>query len=150
LAEFDKYKHLLNNGEYASAETILSGLTFEQVTHLPSVQSHTIYDELWHTARWQNIVINDDKALYEKWKQGEVYPTAQASSQKDWDELVKEFISTLNKAIEFSRIPDKMQRNLDYGGTFSDALEILATHNAYHLGKIVAIRQFIGAWPPKD
>ena len=150
MAEFNKYKHLLNGGEYASAETILSGLTFEQVTHLPSVQSHTIYDELWHTTKWQNIVINDDKALYEKWKAGQVYPVEQASSQKEWDELVTEFISKLNKAIEFSMIPEKMQRNLDYGGTFSDALEILATHNAYHLGKIVALRQYQGAWPPKE
>jgi len=150
MAEFDKYKQLLNNGEYASAEKILSGLTCEQVSHLPSVQSHTIYDELWHTTRWQNIVINDDKSLIEKWKAGEVYPTAQASSQKKWDELVNEFTSTLNRAIEISRSPEEMQRELEYGGTFSDALEILATHNAYHLGKIVAIRQLIGAWPPKE
>ena len=32
--------------------------------------------------------------------------------------------------------------------TFGDAIQILATHNAYHLGKIVALRQFMGAWPP--
>jgi hypothetical protein len=24
----------------------------------------------------------------------------------------------------------------------------VAVHNAYHLGKIVALRQRIGAWPP--
>jgi len=150
MAEFDKYKQLLNNGEYASAEKILSGLTCEQVSHLPSVQSHTIYDELWHTTRWQNIVINDDKSLIEKWKAGEIYPAAQPSTQQQWDSLVTEFITVLNKTIDTSQSPEVMQRQLEYGGTFSDALEILATHNAYHLGKIVALRQLLGAWPPKE
>ena len=86
---FNKYKQLLNDGEYASAEVILSGLTFEQVTFLPSAVSHTIYDELWHTTGWQNIVVNshDNKTLsnglYAKWKKGNVYPKAQISSQQE-------------------------------------------------------------------
>jgi hypothetical protein len=33
-------------------------------------------------------------------------------------------------------------------GTLAERLESLAIHNAYHLGKIVALRQVIGAWPP--
>jgi hypothetical protein len=32
----------------------------------------------------------------------------------------------------------------------ADALNSLAVHNAYHLGKIVALRQSIGAWPPPE
>lgn len=32
--------------------------------------------------------------------------------------------------------------------TWRDALEFLAVHSAYHLGKIVLLRQLIGAWPP--
>jgi hypothetical protein len=31
----------------------------------------------------------------------------------------------------------------------ADELHSVAVHNAYHLGKIVALRQRIGAWPPK-
>jgi hypothetical protein len=34
------------------------------------------------------------------------------------------------------------------GVTFAERLEGLAVHNAYHLGKIVALRQVIDAWPP--
>jgi hypothetical protein len=30
----------------------------------------------------------------------------------------------------------------------ADELYCVAVHNAYHLGKIVALRQRIGAWPP--
>ena len=32
--------------------------------------------------------------------------------------------------------------------TMADELHSVAVHNAYHLGKIVALRQRIGAWPP--
>ena len=34
------------------------------------------------------------------------------------------------------------------GLTLADELNSVAVHNAYHLGKIVALRQRIGAWPP--
>jgi hypothetical protein len=34
------------------------------------------------------------------------------------------------------------------GVTMADELNSVAVHNAYHLGKIVALRQRIGAWPP--
>jgi class 3 adenylate cyclase len=34
------------------------------------------------------------------------------------------------------------------GVTLAERLESLAVHNAYHLGKIVALRQVIDAWPP--
>jgi len=34
------------------------------------------------------------------------------------------------------------------GVTLAEELESLAVHNAYHLGKIVALRQVIDAWPP--
>jgi hypothetical protein len=149
MADFNKYKHLFDNGEYASVEKILSGLTLEQVIALPSAQSHTIYDELWHTATWQNIVINDDKELYQKWKEGEVYPKAQAGSQKDWDNLVSEFVSSVGRIMEITHSPEKMEKKLDYGITFGEGLQILATHNAYHLGKIVAMRQAMEAWNGK-
>src|SRR5258706_5434356 len=103
MEEFNKYKQLLNDGEYASAEKILSGLTIEQVTYRPSVQSHTIYDELWHTTTWQKIVVYsaDNKelssSLYEKWKDDEIYPKAQITSLQKWNDLVKEFLEGLNK-----------------------------------------------------
>ena len=29
-----------------------------------------------------------------------------------------------------------------------DAAEFLAVHSAYHLGRVVLLRQLLGAWPP--
>jgi hypothetical protein len=44
--------------------------------------------------------------------------------------------------------PERLAIEVEPGVTMADELNCLAVHNAYHLGKIVALRQRIGAWPP--
>ena len=34
--------------------------------------------------------------------------------------------------------------------TVREQLESLAAHNAYHLGRVVLLRQLLGIWPPPD
>ena len=34
--------------------------------------------------------------------------------------------------------------------TVREQLESLAAHNAYHFGRVVLLRQLLGAWPPPD
>jgi hypothetical protein len=143
-----KWEHLFIDGEYARREKILSGLTLEQVTRSPSEQSHSIYEELWHAARWQTIVVTRDEGLYEKWQGNDLYPAHLPEQEEEWTALVAEFLTELEKALEWASSPEKLAVEVDPGVTMGDALHSLAVHNAYHLGKIVAIRQLIGAWPP--
>ena len=42
------------------------------------------------------------------------------------------------------RAPDHPMRIM----TVREQLESLAAHNAYHLGRIVLLRQLLGWWPP--
>jgi hypothetical protein len=44
--------------------------------------------------------------------------------------------------------PERLALEVEPGVTMADELNSVAVHNAYHLGKIVALRQRIGAWPP--
>lgn len=140
------WKHLFKDGEYAPPEQILAGLTREQATHRPSPQSHTIYEELWHTTRWQTIIVNRDEALYEEWKAGRVYPEAPPAGAAEWEALVAEFLAGLEKALWWAESPERLARETDPGTTMADVLVSLSVHNAYHLGKIVALRQTLGAW----
>jgi hypothetical protein len=78
MAAFNKWEHLVLKGEFAERKKILSGLTLEQVTKKPSPQLHTIYDELWHAARWQHIVINNDSDM-DKAFQGRSFPESSGS-----------------------------------------------------------------------
>jgi uncharacterized damage-inducible protein DinB len=36
----------------------------------------------------------------------------------------------------------------EMGLRWRDALEFLAVHTAYHMGRVVMLRQLQGAWPP--
>lgn len=150
MAEYNRFKYLFKDGEYAERGKILSGLTLNQVTKLPAINLHTIYDELWHAAKWQNIVVNNDQVLYEKWQTEEHFPPVQPASRIEWDELVNEFLNGLDKAIEVSKSTEKMAIELAPGFTIEDSLYALSIHNSYHLSKIVSLRQMIGAWPPKE
>lgn len=140
----DKWRHLFSDGEFARREKILSGLTFEQATARPSPQSHTIYEELWHANRWQSIMVNRDEALYEEWARGEVYPESAPVSEADWDSLVKEFLTGTEKALWWAESPERLGHEVNPGETMEDILQSLAVHSAYHMGKIVALRQQLG------
>ncbi len=142
----DKWKHLFSDGEFARRERILSGLNFEQVTTRPSPQSHPIYEELWHANRWQSIVVNRDEALYEGWQRGEVYPAREPASAEEWDSLVAEFLTGTGKALWWTESPERLAHETEPGSTMEDALHSLAIHNAYHMGKVVALRQQLNAW----
>lgn len=140
----DKWRHLFSDGEFARREQLLSGLTFEQVVARPSAQSHTIYEELWHANRWQSIMVNRDEALYEEWTRGAVYPESAPASEAEWDSLVKEFLAGTEKAIWWTESPERLAHEVNPGETMEDILQSLAVHTAYHMGKIVALRQQLG------
>ncbi len=143
-----KWEHIFKDGEFAERGRILAGLTLEQVTRRPSAQSHTIYEELWHTNRWQSIIVNRDEALYAEWQAGRVYPEAPPASQAEWDALVAEFHAGTEKALWWAGSPERLAHETSPGSTMADVLVSLGVHTAHHLGKIVALRQFLDAWEP--
>jgi hypothetical protein len=79
------------------------------------------------------------------WPQGDAPPDEAA-----WDRCVAAFRADL-KAMEdlvanpgtdlFARIPHGQ------GQTILREALLVADHNAYHLGQLVALRRFLGAWP---
>lgn len=145
-----KWQHVFRDGEFARRERILAGLTLAEVTSRPSEQSHTIFEELWHANRWQAIVVNRDEALYEEWKRGIVYPPSPPVSLEEWSALVSEFSAGIEKALWWAESPERRAHETGPGTTMEDVLLSLSVHSAYHLGKIVALRQFVGAWSSSE
>ena len=143
----NRWEHLFY-GEFAERRRLLGGLTLEQVNHTAAGQPHSIFAELWHTALWQNILVNRDEALWEQtWQRGERYPAQPAQSLAEWERLVEDFLDGLTRALAWTTPPEKLKLETDPGITMADVLHGLAVHNAYHLGKIVALRQRLGCWP---
>ena len=114
-------EHLFLVGEFPARARLLSGLTLEQVTLCPDGASHSIYEELWHVVAYQQSVIEPGDPA------GDAYPSAAAA---------------------LGQAPERLALEVEPGVTLADELNSVAVHNAYHLGKIVALRQRIGAWPP--
>ena len=144
-----QWEHLFIDGEFISRARLLSGLTVEQVSMRPSGLPHTIYEELWHTTKWQSIVVQcDERAAAARIDEGQDFPSEAPGDERIWDELVAEFLAGSATAVELGRSSEALMKEAHPGAALAERLESLAVHNAYHLGKIVALRQVIGAWPP--
>ena len=135
-------EHLFLVGEFPERARLLSGLTLEQVTLRPDGASHSIYDELWHLVGYQQSIIEPGAPA-----SGDLYPIAAPEHERQWHDLVQVFLVGAAAAAAFT--PARLAVEVEPGLTMADELNSVAVHNAYHFGKIVALRQRIGAWPPK-
>lgn len=136
------WEHLFLTGEFTARADLLSGLTLEQVTLRPDGASHSIYEELWHAAGYQRSVVERVQAA------GDHYPSAGPEHEQQWHDLVQQFLEGAQAAVALAQAPDQLGVEVEPGVTMGDELHSVAVHNAYHLGKIVALRQRIDAWPP--
>ena len=136
-------EHLFLVGEFPERAHLLSGLTLEQVTLRPDGASHSIYDELWHLVGYQQSVIAPGAPT------SDVYPIAAPEDEHQWHDLVRVFLVGARAAAALGQVPARLAVEVEPGVTLADELTSVAVHNAYHFGKIVALRQRIGAWPPE-
>lgn len=156
MTEADMWKHLLIKGEFPEREKALKGLQLADVIKRPDNVKNSIYDELWHMTVWQNnIVLNDDEKNageeYSKWDNDITFnfPGSDPRSQEQLDKIIEEFLEGLDKAVSWSGLPGKLDIKDESGFTVRDSLYSLAVHNAYHIGKIISLRQKLGIWPPE-
>ena len=136
-------EHLFLVGEFPERARLLSGLTLGQVTQCPDGASHTIYEELWHAVAYQQSIIEPGGPA------GDAYPRAAPEHEQQWHDLVRVFLDGAHAAAALGQAPERLALEVAPGVTMTDELNSVAVHNAYHLGKIVALRQRIGAWPPR-
>lgn len=144
------WDHLIGEDAYAPKKKIFGGLTLAQVNRTVSAGGHTIYEELWHATRWQSIIVHGDHDLYATWESGIRYPERPAGSESEWTELVGDFLAGLEEAAKVTSSAERLAEELAPGLAMADGLNGVAVHNAYHLAKIVAIRQVLGAWGAGD
>ncbi len=135
-------EHLFLVGEFPERTHLLSGLTLEQVTLCPNGASHSIYEELWHVVAYQQSIIEPGDPA------GERFPSAAPEHEHQWHDVVRRFLDGARVAAALGQEPERLAREVEPGLTLADELNSVAVHNAYHLGKIVALRQRIGAWTP--
>jgi uncharacterized damage-inducible protein DinB len=141
---------LLLSGGFAPCESIFAGLTLEQVSARPNEVPHSIYQELWHAAMALKISLDEGRAALEHWPYEQHFPVSSTpTNQQEWNDLVEMFLSYSRRAVTLAK--DESWLNApepEYPQSrWRDGLEFLAVHMAYHMGKVMCLRQVMKIWP---
>jgi uncharacterized damage-inducible protein DinB len=150
---------IIGDSAAAPAPHILEGLP-EELAHrrLPNVP-HTIYEELWHLAFWQQVTLDWIRGIETPFPAtpADGFPPLEDPHPETFAQLRHRFLETGEEAAaaanDIARL-DQLIRCPSRPGTptrvmsIRDQLISLAGHNSYHLGRIVLLRQLHQAWPP--
>jgi hypothetical protein len=134
-------------------EAIDDGLAHRRLPGVP----HTIYEEVWHLAFWMELSLD--------WIAGRLTPYPKHAcdgfpppgAPETWPELKRRFLQGLETAAAVAGDPARLESQITCLSRNAsplrleparDQVEGIAAHNAYHLGRIVLIRQMLGSWPP--
>lgn len=155
-------EQILVGEAYAAAPGhILEGLSEELVHRKPEGAPHSIYEELWHVAFWQQVTLDWISGVETPYpgSPADGFPTVLDMERESWGELCRRFFQGTEKAAAATRDEEWMARMVRCPSrpgqavrvmSVRDQLENMGAHNAYHLGRVVLLRQLIGAWPPKS
>jgi uncharacterized damage-inducible protein DinB len=82
------------------------------------------------------------------------WPDAPApDSEEAWTESVAQIRRDLESMCGLVRNPDlDLYAEIPHGNgqTYLREAMLVADHNAYHVGQLVAVRRLLGAWPPEE
>lgn len=134
---------------YAKPGNVLSGIPFELVTVRPSGFPHSLYEELWHLNYWLQFslaLIRGEKPSIPE-HSSESFPlNHESSSESSWLALCKQVNEGLEVASSLAQNETELGRKFQPEKTVEDELMIVASHNAYHFGRMVSLRQVLGIW----
>ena len=147
---------LIGNGVGAPPAHVLEGIDEAMAHRRQAGAPHSIYEEVWHLAFWQELSLD--------WINGKATPYPEhasmgfpASADEGWEAVRERFLRGAEEAAKiagdaerlgaavvcFSHEPEQPRTM-----TAREQIEGIAAHNAYHLGRIVLLRQLFEAWPP--
>ena len=159
LAQSELAQALIADSYAAPAAHILEGLSEDlahrKIPHTP----HTVYEELWHLAFWQQVTLDWIAGTETPFpvKPEDGFPTEAQTTAEPWDHLRPRFLEGAQQAAAIARDSHRLEQPIRCPSppskpvrtmTIREQLESLTAHNAYHLGRIVLLRQLHQAWPP--
>ena len=144
------WKHVLLEGEYPKRARAVENIPWDAVGALPQGAKHSIYQELMHLISWHKVIISGSEELYREWMSGERFPSEAAPADPStWNARVAEYLGDLWSLSEKAKTID-LDAEIGPGSTFGDVFMAMCAHNAYHIGKIVALRQQLDCWPDEE
>ena len=149
-------KILIADGVGAPPSHVLEAMDDELVHRSVLGAPHSIYEGVWHLAFWLELSLD--------WIAGRLTPYPEHASEgfpstrtEPWERLRERFLHGLETAAALAGNPAKLSLPIVCPSRAPnewrsmpalEQIEGIATHNAYHLGRIVLLRQLLGSWPP--
>jgi uncharacterized damage-inducible protein DinB len=140
---------LRGKGAHVEGQNIFAGLDWKLAGVRPVGVPHSLFQLLNHLTFWQDWAV--------KWLDGHAPATPRHASgswpgdcgpadRKEWERAVHDFQNGL----------DELDRRCGQADILSkpgqksrlEMLHTIASHNSYHAGQVVLLRQILGAWPP--
>jgi uncharacterized damage-inducible protein DinB len=152
---------LVGDAYAARPASILEGLSEELIHRKPSGAPHSIYEELWHIAFWQQVTLNWIGGIETPFpaSPADGFPTVHDMEGESWPVLYRRFLQGVSEAVQATKDEARLNRMVRCPSrpgkpvrtmSVREQLENMGAHNAYHLGRIVLLRQLLGAWPSKS
>lgn len=121
---------------------------------------HSIYEELWHAAFWQQRCLDRVDGTETSFPEHNdlTFPNEEQTRAETWPALRARFLEGAERSAAIADGPaaelERVVRCLSTPGqpvrqmTVREQLESAAAHNAYHFGRVVVMMQMMEAWPP--
>ena len=140
---------LSGKGAHVETKHLFAGLGWKVAGTRPEGVPHSLFQLLNHMTYWQDWVV--------KWLEGENPPIPKhasggwpgspaPASAREWQRAARGFRSGLDRLARQSREADVLATRGKHSRL--GMLQAIASHNSYHAGQVVLLRQVLGTWPP--
>jgi uncharacterized damage-inducible protein DinB len=136
---------------FAKPVKILQDLPFEWASIRPTGFPHSLYEELWHLNFWLHfsLALMSGKNPEIPKHSSDSFPTDNDNlGESTWDTLLAQVHEGLKATLLLAQNETELDREFRPDRTVRDELIVVASHNAYHFGRIVTLRQVLGIWSP--
>lgn len=140
---------LSGRGAHVLVRDAVDGLDWQTAGASAGEGTHTIFQIVNHLAYWHEFALAwidggkpaTPEHAADSWPGG-----AAPESQAAWRESERRFLASLDdleaRARELELFEDRGPK------TVLEILQLIASHNSYHVGQIAGLRRALGAWPP--
>lgn len=152
-------ERLRGSGAHTPLEVALEGLPPEARGVRSPGLAHSAWEILEHLRITQEDILRyalDPDWASPAWPQGYWPNAAESPTEARWDASLAAFRSDLAEALALAGDANRdLSASIPHSGLLADGgkrsylrqLLLIASHNSYHTGELVALRRALGNWP---
>lgn len=135
---------------FAEPANVIRDIPFGLVAVRPHGLPHSLYEELWHLEFWLRFslaLVRGEQPALPAHSSGSWPVDNDALDEASWRGLLERVRGGLETASALAGDERELRRAFRPDQTVGGELTVVAAHNAYHLGRMVTLRQLLGIWP---